>query len=310
VYYRIFRKDHEKFQSLVAYLDTSNSKMSNYENYNATSQFYDVGRIPSGSDIYCSLFQGYLKRPLAEVHLLDVGCGTGNYSKAFLDAGIGKVTAIDGSTGMLAKAEEKLKPYIMEKKVTELKICRLPDIPFPDSSFDVVSIIQVLHHLDKPYDGFPNAKKVITEAFRVLKPGGVFLIDHCSHEQLRYGAWYANLLPRAVEKNCDLLMPIGEMLSFAEEKGFLNASRVVSPWETILVPEVYLNKDGPFKEEWRSMDSLWKLADIEGEVDAALKSLTEKKEFGMLDEWFEQVEKKRKEVGAKTGILLQKPLNC
>ena len=210
---------------------------------------------------------------------------------------------------MLAKAEEKLKPYIVEKKVTELKICRLPDIPFPDSSFDVLCLIQVLHHLDKPYEGFPNAKKVIAEAFRVLKPGGVFLIEQCSHEQQRYGAWYANLLPRTVEKICDLLIPIGEMLSFAEEKGFLIASRIVSPWDTMLVPEVYLDRDGPFKEEWRSMVSLWKLADIEGELDSALKSLTEKKEFGILDDWFEQVEKKRKEVGAKTGILLQKPLD-
>ena len=100
------------------------------------------------------------------------------------------------------------------------------------------------------------------------------------------------------------------MLSCAEEKGFVNPSRIVSLWEIILVPKMYFNKDGPLKEEWRSMDSLWKLADIEGELDSALKSLAEKKQLGVFNEWFEQVEKKRKEVGVKTGILLLKPLNC
>lgn len=208
---------------------------------------------------------------------------------------------------MLSKAEEKLKPYIVEKRVAALKCCRLPEVPFADSSFDAVSIIQVLHYLDKPFEGFPNTKKSISEMYRVLKPGGVLLIDFCTHDQLRYGSWYANLLLRAVERKCDALIPIAELLKFLEELGFLKPTTVVCPWETFLTPELYFDKTGPFKQSWRSLDSLWKLAEIEGELDAALKSLREKEQFGMLDEWFEQVEKKRKELGAKIGLFVQKP---
>ena len=210
---------------------------------------------------------------------------------------------------MLAKAEEKLKSYIKEKRVTELKPCHLPDIPFSDSSFDAVSIVQVLHHLDKPFEGFPNAKKTIAEVFRVLKPGGALLIDFCTHDQLRYGSWYANLLPRAVEKNCDILLPSGELLSSLQETGFVLPTSIVCPWDTILAPEIYLDRDGPFKKGWRSMDSLWKLAEIEGELESALDSLREKKEFGMLDEWFDKIENKRKEIGSKTGLFVQKPMS-
>ena len=45
---------------------------------------------------------------LFQVVLLEAGCGTGNYSLGLLENGIGSVTMIDGSKGMLQKAEEKV----------------------------------------------------------------------------------------------------------------------------------------------------------------------------------------------------------
>lgn len=254
------------------------------------------------------IFQLFILLPF-KLHLLDAGCGTGNYAKAFLDSGIGKITLVDASQGMLSKAEKKLQSYINENRVSELKCSHLPIIPFEESSFDVVAFIQVLHHLDKPYEGFPNLRKCIAEAKRVLKPGGVLVIDFCTHDQLRYGMWYRNLLPRSVEKNCERNMSKEELLSLLEEAGFEKAATIVCPWETILKPEKYFNKDGPLEDEWRLMDSVWKLAEMEGELDAALKSLNEKKVFGMFDDWFEQAERKRKEVGAKTGLFVQKPFD-
>ena len=241
------------------------------------------------------------------MNLLDAGCGTGSYSKAFLEHGIGKVSAMDASEDMLAKAREKLVPYLMQKRMDDIKWGELPTMPFPDSSFDVIALIQVLQHLDKPFEGFWNAKTTLTEALRVLKPGGVIVINHCSHDQLRYGAWYYNLIPHTVEKLCDHYIPHTELLSFLEQLGYENALSVVSPWEIVYPQDKYFNKEGPFDETWRKMDPTWKLADLEGELESALKSLKEKKDFDMLDDWFEQVEQKRKNVGKSTCIFVQKP---
>jgi SAM-dependent methyltransferase len=41
--------------------------------------------------------------------------------------------------------------------------------PLPDKTADVVTMLAVLEHLPKP-------ERVVKEAFRILKPGGVFLV--------------------------------------------------------------------------------------------------------------------------------------
>ena len=119
-----------------------------------------------------------------QVHLLDAGCGTGNYSKAFLDNGIGKVSCFDASKGMLEKAKKKLAGYIEKGRVGEMKQDFLPNIPFEDNAFDVVIFMLVLHHIDTPSSEFANLKSAMKSAQRVLKPGGVLMLNYCTHEQV------------------------------------------------------------------------------------------------------------------------------
>ena len=88
------------------------------------------------------------------MHFLDAECGTGNYSKAFLDYGIRKISAIDGSERMLAGAKNKLAPYSASNRIGEVKQHLPPSLHFDDNNFDTVSFIQVVHHLDKPKSGF------------------------------------------------------------------------------------------------------------------------------------------------------------
>ncbi len=241
-----------------------------------------------------------------QIHILDAGCGSGKYMKEFLDSGIGKVSLFDSSEPALSKARDILASYESNKKVEVIKLGSLPQIPFPDNSFDVVLFMQVLQHLDKPFTEFANLKLSITEAFRVLKPGGVLLINHSTHDQLRYGSWYANLMPHTVEKLCDKFIPQNELLSVLEKTGFKNATCVSSPWEMPLSPDVYYRKDGPLDAAWRKLDKLWEMAEEEGELDSALKSLKEKTDFDMMDEWFNNVEEKRRSVGRTVSIFVQK----
>ena len=75
-----------------------------------------------------------------QMTVLDAGCGTGNYALGLLDAGLGHITMMDGSDGMLNAARAKMANY---KDNTEYRLGSLPQLPFADESFDVVMFNQV-----------------------------------------------------------------------------------------------------------------------------------------------------------------------
>ena len=50
-----------------AILVSANPIMSTYNNYEVASNNYDLGRIPSGSDVHIAMMQGYIKKPLKDV---------------------------------------------------------------------------------------------------------------------------------------------------------------------------------------------------------------------------------------------------
>lgn len=88
--------------------------------------------------------------------LLDVGCGTGHFSFWFHDLGF-KVVGMDISTEMLKVARSKIKSEKI--RFIQADACNLP---FPDNSFDVVTLITVLEFLSEP-------QKALCEAFRVSR---------------------------------------------------------------------------------------------------------------------------------------------
>lgn len=69
---------------------------------------------------------------------MDAGCGTGNYAKALIEYGVGNVTLLDASSGMLEKARVKLADEIKSGKVKDVVEATMPPIPFPDGTFDAV----------------------------------------------------------------------------------------------------------------------------------------------------------------------------
>ena len=75
---------------------------------------------------------------LQELHLLDAGCGTGNFTKALIDYGVGKVTLLDASAGMLNKAKDKLKDAMDKKIIDRVVEAKMPPLPFEDGSFDAI----------------------------------------------------------------------------------------------------------------------------------------------------------------------------
>lgn len=100
--------------------------------------------------------------------VLDICTGTGDMAIADAKAvgPSGNVKGLDFNEKMMSLAEEKIRANDVEKEI-QLHQGDAMDLPFPDNSFDQVTIGFGLRNV-------PDAGKVIKEAYRVLKPGGKF----------------------------------------------------------------------------------------------------------------------------------------
>lgn len=98
---------------------------------------------------------------------LDFGCGLGNLTHAFLDSGI-KVVAADISSAFLKIVAAK---FGSGHNVQCAKLNGTNLSNFGDCTFDCVGAYSVLHHV-------PDYIGIVEELARVLKPGGVLIIDH------------------------------------------------------------------------------------------------------------------------------------
>jgi demethylmenaquinone methyltransferase/2-methoxy-6-polyprenyl-1,4-benzoquinol methylase len=95
--------------------------------------------------------------------VLDVACGTGAVTRAILQvlAGSGSVVGVDPSAGMLAQARSNVPAEFREGQAEAL--------PFPDASFDLLTMGYALRHVE-------DLHKAFTEYRRVLRPGGRVLL--------------------------------------------------------------------------------------------------------------------------------------
>ncbi len=115
--------------------------------------------------------------------LLDVGCGNGRYLSTMRSLG----WQVQG----------------VELSDEGVRVCRLADLPvhhgdlasasFPDAAFDLVTVRHVIEHIPTPH-------AFMQELARVLKPGGLLVVETPNVEALGrdwFGAnWYANDVPR------------------------------------------------------------------------------------------------------------------
>jgi ubiquinone/menaquinone biosynthesis C-methylase UbiE len=92
----------------------------------------------------------------AGLRILDVGCGTG----AMLDelASFGSVTGADFAPEALAFCRARGDHYPLAR-------ADIRCLPFADNSFDVITAMDIIEHID-------NDKAALMELHRVLKPGG------------------------------------------------------------------------------------------------------------------------------------------
>ena len=107
-----------------------------------------------------------MMNPSLDKKLIDVACGTGDIGKLFLDSTNEnkKITCVDPNKGMINEGKQKLSKY----KNIQWIISPAEKIPFSKNTFDFYTISFGLRNTK-------NLNKALSEAYRVLKPGGRYL---------------------------------------------------------------------------------------------------------------------------------------
>ncbi len=122
----------------------------------------------------------------------DLGCGTGALS-ATLAPFVDRVVAVDREPEMLEAASRRLEGV----ENVELRQGDLEALPVEDQTLDAVFALLVFHLLPEPGE-------VLSEAFRVLRPGGhLILLDMRAHTRDEYreemGHLWSGFDPQAME---------------------------------------------------------------------------------------------------------------
>jgi demethylmenaquinone methyltransferase/2-methoxy-6-polyprenyl-1,4-benzoquinol methylase len=107
--------------------------------------------------------------PIQGARVLDCACGTGDLTEAFANAGAASVTGLDYTAAMLDLARAKatdgrrlaVQPTYVQGDAQSL--------PWPDASFDIVSIAFGIRNVD-------DTLKALREFHRVLAPGGRLVV--------------------------------------------------------------------------------------------------------------------------------------
>lgn len=132
-------------------------------------------------------------RQCSPQRVLDVAAGTGDLSLAAVKAGVGKVTGLDLSLGMLERGKNKIERQGYGSRIELVRGDAL-DIRFDDNSFDAVMSAFGVRN-------FSDTLRGLAEMCRVTRPGGMVMILEFSKPSWYpfreiYGLYFKKVLPR------------------------------------------------------------------------------------------------------------------
>ena len=276
--------------------------MSEFENYHETSRHYDLTRVPVGLEIIAKAL-GLSPTPLADQTLLDAGCGTGAYAAAFM-SDVKGIVAIDLNFKMLVAAKSRVNS---SKSLTPARFCRaaIDTLPLTGGTVDTIMLNQVLHHLgDSAQTGWARYRKVFAECARILQPGGILIVNSCSHKQLERGFWSYSFIPEAAEMVKRFLPTEAVLEEILCDNGFTNIDREV-PYSDVLQGERYFDIRGILDPSWRDGDSIWSLVP-EMSLRAVLTEVNQLLQLGHMDEFMRHADQQRPLVGQTTFTIAQR----
>ena len=135
----------------------------------------------SKTTITLDRFERCLGFPISELkgkNVLEVGCGAGRFTELIVK-GNANEHAVD-----LSVAVEANKENIQNQSNYSVAQANVYSLPFPAGSFDLVICLGVVQHT-------PSSEKTIHALWRMVKPGGMLVIDHY-HWRIGY---YSTITP-------------------------------------------------------------------------------------------------------------------
>jgi ubiquinone/menaquinone biosynthesis C-methylase UbiE len=140
-------------------------------------RYLQVG--PVGLALWRSVEAKHLSRVTLKGPVLDIGCGFGEFATVYADIKIDM--GIDNSSRDLAVAAKT-------NKYKNLTLADAADLPFADNFFGSIFSISTLEHIE-------NVNGALREAYRVLKPGGIFFLT-LETDEVDRATFYRPLLER------------------------------------------------------------------------------------------------------------------
>ena len=111
----------------------------------------------------------YLNRFVPELcHVAEIGVGVGHYSEFLARRGC-RLNLVDVSERLLEATQKRLSAAGLAGYITSIHHASATDLPLADASMDAVLLLGPLYHLRD----LGERQKVVEEAWRVLKPGGI-----------------------------------------------------------------------------------------------------------------------------------------
>jgi ubiquinone/menaquinone biosynthesis C-methylase UbiE len=143
------------------------------------------------------------------LRVLDVGCGTGGFSRAIAETAGASVVGVDSSARFIAFAAQLAAP---RHGAVDWVVGDAERLPFADASFDRVLLSLVLHQLAAP-------ETALAEAMRVIVSGGLALVRTIAPEDAvaRVPERY---LPSMAAADARRLPRIGEVEDWLVRRGF------------------------------------------------------------------------------------------
>ncbi|MDY8138815.1 bifunctional demethylmenaquinone methyltransferase/2-methoxy-6-polyprenyl-1,4-benzoquinol methylase UbiE [Aquimarina sp. 2201CG5-10] len=105
--------------------------------------------------------------------ILDVATGTGDLAINLSKTGASEIIGLDISSGMLEVGKNKINAKNLDKVISMVQ-GDSENLPYTDNYFDAITVAFGVRN-------FENLEKGLSEIFRVLKPGGLFVVLETSN---------------------------------------------------------------------------------------------------------------------------------
>jgi len=304
-----------------------------HEDYAKKTAHYRGTRVPIGSDKVKDFILKGGSGSGKCLRLLEAGCGTGNYLRAFAksDKEI-QFHGLDASKDMLEEARanvaslpakgqqsfkfqhgnlcdpEAFKPARFVGAETAGDVGGATSGVTADEQFDGLWCCQVLHHLGNVDVENSNLETTLRNFYDSLAPNGRVAINYSPPDIHAQGIWWVHLMPSANKAFHERSPSIEQITSIMEKIGFQDVKVDILYEDNLYQADAYgdaetfIQEDVPESENpFYQMDSTFAMATEQERQDAKafVKGLVKE---GKWQEWFQAQEAQRKASGQSVNV--------